>query len=219
MILCFMVMNKDHKAIGELYSITQKTEFMMCHLLNKRMPTSLVERGVFFEMQTDNQYNKNDIVLIKISPERQKKLICKVEFEYGITQENWDFLLPDFPFNPDSPTSVDSPKWNGLNLMERKQYGDTFSLFIKSSPTYKSFFAVDCRDNFVVKNFGDTKQETNHSLNMVTNNTIYKIYWGDVPKHRFMVDENKKLTDGNLCIIEYDDWSIFYSFLWRRFLK
>lgn len=201
-------MNKDYKAVGKYYTENQKSEFLICYYLNKNMPIFLVEQGIFFEVQVDSQYNRNDIRLIKIPPERNKKiLIANVEFEIGAKQNEWDFELP-------------RDKWQALNLITRKKYGEIFSLFIKSSKTYNSIFAIDCRDNFVQKNFGNNPEILKHSLDFETNNEFYRIYWNDVEKHQYVDDIQKKsLINGNIRIVEFNDWRPFYSFLWRRFIK
>ena len=199
-------MVKDYKAVDEYYKMNQHTEFLMCHYLNKNMPIGLIKNGIFFEIQTDGQFNKNDIVLIQILPEREgKRIIAKVEYEYAATQTEWDYELPRL-------------KWQALNLITRKKYGETFSLFIKSSTTFNSIFAIDCRDNFVQKNFGDV-ETLNYSLDFETNNEFYRIYWDDVEKYQYVVDANKKVNDGQICIVEYNNWYNFYSFIWRRFIK
>ena len=171
------------------------------------MPRFLVEQGIVFEIQTSNQYNKNDIVLVKITPDRQKILITKVEFEYGANQEEWDF---EFPLH----------KWQALNLVTRKNYGETFELFIKSSRTFNSFFAIDCRDRFVQKNFGAKPETLPHNLGFETNDEFYRIYWKDATNNRYRDRKGEKILDnGNICMIEDNLWDEFYSFLWRRFLK
>ncbi len=203
-------MNKDYVAVNRYYHENQSTEFMMCYYLNRNMPLELVKQGFFFEIQVNGQYNKNDIRLIRITPERnEKQVVINIEYEYAANQHEW---IDELPRN----------RWQALNLVTRKKYGKTFSLFIKSSTTYKSLFAVDCRDNFVQKNFGNS-EVLEHNLSFETNNEFYRIYWNDVAKHTYIDNkENRQLTDGNICIIEHDsanDWKQFYSFLWRRFIK
>lgn len=197
---------KNYKAVNEYYEKNQHTEFMMCHYLNKNMPLKLVKNGIFFEIQTDNQYNKNDIILVQILPNRIKKIIAKIEYEYAATQEDWNYELPRH-------------RWQALNLINRKKYGETFSLFIKSSTTFNSIFAIDCRNNFVQKNFGDV-EKLNHSLDFETNDEFYRIYWNDVTKHQYLDDfNNKKLKNGEICIVEFNEWTNFYSFILRRFIE
>ena len=200
-------MIKDQIAIREYYKTTQKTEFRMCHFLNKNMPLALVDLGYFFEIEANTQYTKNDIVLVQYPPDRaERNIIVKVEYECGMNQTEWDFELPRF-------------KWQALNLMTRKKYGETFELFIKSSRTFNSFFAIDCREGFVQKNFGGDTEDINHNLEFETNKKAYRIYWHELPKHQYIDDKsNKKLVNANICIIEDNLWSSFYGFLWRRFL-
>ena len=87
-------MGKNYNAVDEYYKINHQNEFIMCHYLNKNMPLFFVKFGIFFEIQCKNQYNKNDIILIQISGDRKKKLICKIEYEYATTQKEWDMKLP-----------------------------------------------------------------------------------------------------------------------------
>jgi len=207
------MMNKDTKAIAAYYRKWQHTEFQICRRLNYHMPDKLVNAGYAFimnvkdEYDSEGQFQKNDMVLIQITPERERKEIIKVEFEYGAEQYDWDFELP-------------RNRWMALNLGIRKKYGETFSLFIKSSPTYRSLFAIDCRNKFVQKHFGNRIETLEHSLEFVTDNKFYRIYWNKLPEHQFIIDEqHKKIIDGNICIIEDDNWLPFYRFLWQRFLK
>lgn len=199
-------MGKIYNAVDEYYKINHQNEFIMCHYLNKNMPLFFVKCGIFFEIQCENQYNKNDIILIQISGDRKKKLICKIEYEYATTQKEWDYELP-------------RTYWKALNLIARKDYGNNFSLFIKSSPTFNSLFAIDCRDNFIQKNFNHI-EKLNHSLSFETDDDFYRIYWNDVEKYKYCDDkENKTLKNGEICIVEFNDWQPFYSFIWRRFIK
>ena len=178
----------------------------MCHYLNKNKPIFFVKCSIFFEIKCENQYNKNDIILIQISGDRKKKLICKIEYEYATTQKEWDYELP-------------RTYWKALNLIARKDYGNNFSLFIKSSPTFNSLFAIDCRDNFIQKNFNHI-EKLNHSLSFETDDDFYRIYWNDVEKNKYCDDkENKTLKNGEICIVEFNDWQPFYSFIWRKFIK
>lgn len=200
--------NKDYKAVGELYDQKQETEFLMCHYLNQNLPLSLKRSGYFFEVNVGNQYNKHDLFLIKILPNREVKFITKIEYEYGANQEEWDLELPRL-------------KWQALNLMTRKKYGENFSLFIKSSPTFNSIFAIDCRNNFVQNLVGANPEIIKHNLGFNTDDEAFRIYWDDVDKNLYIDDKEKRiLNNNNICISENDPkWKIFYSFLWRRFLN
>jgi len=197
-------MNKDKKAIGKLYDETQHTEFRMCHFLNKNRPMFLIDLGYCFEMEASTQYNKNDIILVQYPPDRnEKKRIIRIEYEYGLKQVKWDL---EFPRN----------NWKALNLVTRKKYGENFPLFIKSSKTYNSFFAVDCRNKFV-QQFDIEKLPYN--LDFETDDLFYRIYWHEVAQHQYIDDKKtKKLVNGNICLIEFNLWETFYHFLWQRFL-
>lgn len=198
---------KDYPAISQSYSKLQHTEFIICHLLNGKMPEQLKKIGYFFELQTGNQYGHNDLVLVKICPDRTKRLIMKVEFEYGEKQIEWDNDIPKH--------------WDGLNLLVRKSYGQNFSLFIKSSPTFNSIFAVDCTDDFIVKNFEISKLKK-HNLGFKTNKLIYKIPMNELDKYKYVEDKYRYDVDyknKRVVIVKNDPmWKDFYSFLYRRFL-
>lgn len=198
-------MVKDYEAVNNLYLEKYQTEFVICHLLNSNMPMFLKIKGYFFEMAGGDQYNTHDIVLWQYSSNKERKETIKVEYENGANQPMWDTKLP-------------RDKWQGLNLLTRKHYGKTFSLFIKSSTTYRSFFAVDCRDDFVQSNFGARTMP--HNLGFETDKDVFRIYWDLLDKHLFIDDKtNKKLENRNICVVEDNDWDVFYNFLWRRFLK
>jgi hypothetical protein len=201
--------NKDYKAVGEYYTKKQETEFVMCHYLNQNLPLSLKRSGYFFEINCGNQYDTHDLILIRILPNREKKLITKIEYEIGDKQIEWDLELPRFPI------------WQALNLVTRKKYGENFSLFIKSSLTFHSLFAVDCRNNFVQNLVGKTPEVLDHSLEFETNDEFYRIYWDEVEKNLYVDNPEKKiLKNNNICISENDPkWKEFYSFLYRRFIN
>jgi len=201
--------NKDYKAVGEYYSKKQESEFLMCHYLNQNLPLALRRKGYFFEVNVGNQYDTHDLILVQILPNREKRKIIDIEYEIGDKQIEWDFELPKFPI------------WKALNLATRKKYGENFSLFIKSSLTYNSLFAIDCRDNFVQNLVGKNPEKLEHSLDFETDDEFYRIYWDDVAKNLYVDDkETKQLKNNNICICENDArWQNFYKFLYRRFLN
>lgn len=200
--------NKDYKAVGKYYDEKQETEFIMCHYLNQNMPLSLKRNGYFFEVNIGNQYDTHDIILVRILPNREKKILIRIEFEFGANQDLWNLEIPRY-------------KWEALNLMTRKKYGENFDLFIKSSLTFNSIFAIDCRNNFVQKLVGDNPEITPHSLTFETDDEVYRLYWKYVDDNLYVDDKEKRtLNNNNICISENDpQWKIFYSFLWRRFLN
>ena len=200
--------NKDYKAVGKFYDKEQESEFLMCHRLNENLPLSLKRNGYFFMVNTGNQYNTHDLVLVKILPSRQVEIIVKIEYEIGAKQIEWDELLP-------------RDSWQALNLSTRKKYGENFDLFIKSSLTLNSLFAIDCRGNFVQNLVGKNPETLKHNLGFETDDQFYRIYWEDVDKNLYVDNKEKKiLNNNNICISENDSqWKIFYSFLWRRFIN
>jgi hypothetical protein len=198
---------KDYKAVSKYYEETQVTEFLICHLLNEKMPKELKKQGIFFRIQEGSQYNRNDMELVKFLPDRGKTdIIAKIEYECGETQEDWNEEVPR--------------RWQALNLGTRKKYGETFHLFIKSSSTFNSFFAIDCRNNWVQTNFPDI-EKLKYNLPFPTDDEFYRIYWKDVNENLYQ-DTGKKesVVDKNICIVENtNDWSLFYRFLMRRFIN
>jgi hypothetical protein len=128
--------------------------------------------------------------------------VIKIEYEYGAKQNDWDFEIP-------------RTSWQALNMLTRKKYGENFPLFIKSSPTFRSFFAIDCRNNFVQEN--SVIEILKYNLDFETDNEFYRIYWDNVDKNKCVVGE--KFVDKNICLVEDDNWVVFYRFLWNRFLK
>lgn len=201
-------MNKDYKAVNDYYSKKQETEFIMCHLLNQNMPYKLKLIGYFFEVCVGNQYDTHDFILVRILPNRDKIQIMRIEYEIGDKQVEWNLELPRH-------------KWQALNLVTRKIYGKNFELFIKSSPTYNSLFAIDCRNNFVQNLVGANPEILDHSLEFETNKEFFRIYWDDVEKNLYVDNPKEKILKNNsICISENDPkWTEFYSFLWRRYLK
>lgn len=201
--------NKNYSAVNQLYSEKQETEFLICHYLNQNMPLKMKKDGFFFEVNSGNQYDTHDLNLIKISPDRIKsEPIITIEYEYGANQNEWDLTIPRH-------------KWQALNLMVRKKYGQNFSLFIKSSPTFNSLFAIDCRDNFVQKLVGKNIEVIDHNLDFETDDEAFRIYWDDVDKNTYVDDDkSRELKNNNICLIEDDPrWKLFYRFIWRRFLN
>jgi len=202
------VENKDREGVSKLYDEAQAEEFMMCHLLNEHLPKELRHKGYFFEMQSNgNQYSHHDLEFVKIGEDRSRTLIAKIEFEYGKMQTDWDYTMP-------------RKRWYGINLLTRKDYGINFDLFIKSSPTFNSFFAVDCRDGYMEKHFLRTIDSHSSSVGITTNERKFEIPWSMVETHQFKFDNvKKKIEDKNFCLVEdTDDWRLFYRFLWKRFL-
>jgi hypothetical protein len=196
-------MNKDYAAVNEYYDENQKYEFRMVHFLNRQRPMSMVDAGYVFEINTVGKYDKHDIDFVKISPDRTKKILATIEFEYAAKQSHWDLEIP-------------RDKWSGINLMDRKLYGESFRFFMKSSPTFNSFFVIDCEDNFVQKN--GRHQTTNHSLGFETNDTIYKLPFNFVDENTYREDKViKVLINKNICICENDPtYNIFYKYISRR---
>jgi hypothetical protein len=193
--------NKDYEAVEEYYNETHSSEFVMCHKLNHILTIYLKEAGYFFEINTEGQYAKNDINFVRVLPNRIKKLIARVEFEYGKNQRGWNYEIP-------------WEHWNALNLVTRKKYGENFDLFIKSSPTYNSIFAIDCRDGFIQNIFPTIYKDQNHNLDFETDDDMYKIMREDVFRHLYNSVNNK-----NICIIQFDQWFEFNQFLLDRFIR
>lgn len=196
-------MNKDYNAVDKLYKNLNQSEFIIVNKLNSNMPNIFIRKGFLFEINIESQYAKNDINFVHISPDRKKETIVRVEFEYGEKQEEW---LDEFPKH----------YWNrGLSLVSRKKYGETFDLFIKSSLSFESFFAIDCKNNFIKTMFGDTEQKVAHNLGFSTNSDFFNINWNEVDKCNYSIEN----TTGEICIVEKSNYKKFYGFLYHKFLN
>lgn len=203
------VEGKDRSAVDQLYKKVQAEEFSICHYLNQNMPHQLKKTGYFFEIQSDDgQFAHHDIQLVQYTEDRVRNLKVRIEFEYGRQQHDWDLEIP-------------RNRWHGINLLTRKNYEKNVDLFLKSSPTFNSIFAVDCTNNFVDKYFHDSIDEKESSIEFVTNEKKYEMRFNEIEPHLFVIDDsNKKIKDGNVCIVENDPrWKLFYRFLWKRFLN
>lgn len=203
------VEGKDRNAVNNLYNEVQFEEFLICHYLNQNMPKELRKLGYFFEIQSEEgQFAHHDIQFVQYTKDRKRILKIRIEFEYGKEQYDWDLEIP-------------RNRWHGINLLTRKDYQKNVDLFLKSSPTFSSIFAVDCRNNFVDKNFHNSIDENGSSVNFVTNERKYEIRFNEIEPHLFIIDsKNKKIKNGNICIVENDlKWKLFYHFLWKRFLN
>jgi len=205
--------NKDYNEISKLYNSVQKTEFVICKLLNSKTIGKKIFNDYFFEIQTNDKYAHHDLELVKITPDRKRIIISKIEYEYAELQNEWESELP-------------RNIWHGINLMTRKKYGENFDLFIKSSKTYNSLFIIDCRNNFIQNNFSDYIRENNSKRGFITNEEKYEINWSILDKHLFKIKEKpgnqkyKITNNGNICLIENDpNWKLLYLFLYHRFLK
>lgn len=201
------VEGKDFNATNKLYNKVHVEEFLICTYLNQNMPIKMKRMGIFFEMQTKNQYLHHDLELVQISSKRKKTFIARVEYEYGAYQKEWGL---EFPTN-----------WDGINLLTRKDYDKNIDLFIKSSPNYLSIFAVDCSDDFVDKHFHYAIDTNPSQIDFVTNEQKYEIKWHEVQKHKFSFDDNtKEVENKNICVFENDPrWKLFYKFLWFKYFN
>ena len=205
------VENKDFNNIDKYYNEIQETEFIICKLLNSKSIGNNIFNEYFFEINTGDQYAHHDLELIKITPDRQRIVKARIEFEYAEKQKYWDYSLP-------------RTYWHGINLLTRKKYGENFDIFLKVSPTYNSVFAIDCRNDFIKKNFINSIATNNSNMDMKTNEEKYEILWDDIDKYLFKTriinGKTKIVQNGNICLVENDNnWLLLYRFIYYRFLK
>jgi hypothetical protein len=204
-----MIEGKEFDKVNEEYDNNHVQEFIICDLLNKLKPNKFTLHGYFFEMNTGDQHEKWDLNFIHIAKDRTKTRLAKIEYEFGDKQEDvWG-------------STFNRNIWvRGLSLLCRKKYDENFDLFLKVSPEYSSYFAVDTRNNYVTNYFEHTKDKVNHSLPYVTDNLCYSIGWEYVDKHNFMINhETKKvIRNSNICVKENGDYMSFFMFLFVKYI-
>jgi hypothetical protein len=178
---------KEYDKMTENYQNVQHTEFLMVHTLNLTMPYAWICAGLVFEIRPSHQYGKYDARLCWIEENREKKVIAKIELEFGKNQEDWDSDIP-------------RDKWRrGISLLKRKDY-DASQLFIKMSPTYNSIILVDTRDNFVQNN--TISDKTPHNMGFITHEDCYVFPWETVDKNLFIIAGGSIYQDGNIFLVQ-----------------
>ena len=198
---------KDHEKVNEWYGKVQHTEFQMVHNLNLR-PSAWISAGLVFEIRPSKQYGQFDAILCWIKENRDKKIILKIELEYGKNQEDWDSDIPKAKW------------WRGISLVKRKHY-DVCQLFVKMSPTYNSIILVDTRDNFVQNN--SVSGITQHNLGFITNSYCHEFTWETVEKNKFIIAGGSIYQDGNIFLVEkgvstlVEERKKMYEFISHRF--
>jgi len=201
---------KDYERVNELYQTVQYTEFLTVYNLNRYLPYAWICAGLVFEIRPSKQYGKFDAMLCWIKPNRDKRIIVKIELEFGKNQVNWDTDIPRTDW------------WRGISLMKRKHY-DVCDLFIKISPTYNSAILVDTRNDFIQKN--SVSGITQHNLGFVTNDQCYELTWDTVEKNKFIVVEDNIYQYGNIFLLEKGNSTLIeerkkmYQFIYNKFLS
>ena len=199
-------MNKDFDKISELYEKLQKEEINIVRILNKNMPSYLYSNGVVFEIQSESQFNKYDLILKIITSKRNRIFSFRIEYEIGYNQEEWESEFDNYL----------QYKWHrGLSLLTRKKYNKNFDLFIKSSKTFNSLFAIDVRNDFL-KQFEKNKKKIKHNLGFNTNNEFFSINWKNVFNNKFSI---KNGINKPIFLMENGNYKEFFQFLYIRFLK
>ncbi|MFW6219292.1 MAG: hypothetical protein ACOC33_00360 [bacterium] len=199
---------KDYKAISELYDENHKYEFLIRSKLQKNMPKWFIEHGYEFQ-HNKNNYDKYDLEFIKYNSNREIIKVCDIELEIGNNQNFWN-----------KETNVLRSKWpRGISLLDRKKYGLNFQIFMKFSTTLKSSIIIDVRDNFIYSNNFKTSNE-NHNLDFETNNRFISIPWNFIDNNLFKIkNSGKKISNKKILLIENDEYSLFYIFLYFHFIK
>ena len=197
----------DYEKVDELYQNVQHTEFQMVHNLNLR-PYAWICAGLVFEIRASHLHGQFDAMLCWIKKNREKKVILKIELEYGKNQEDWDSDIPKAKW------------WRGISLVKRKHY-DVCDLFVKMSPTYNSIILVDTRDGFVLNN--SVSGITQHNLGFTTNNQCHELTWETVDKNKFIIAGGSIYQDGNIFLVEkgastlVEERKKMYEFISHRF--
>jgi len=198
---------KDYEKISEIAEEVKETEFHFLDILNKKISPKF--KNFKFEINEDKYGNKDYFLLYN------GKRVLNVEYENGITQNLWDNEFSD------------NLRWfwhYGLNLVVRKKYNKNFQLFIKSSPTYNSWFAIDTTNHFI-KNYEHTKKQLPKTSLRTgrRDNWVYSINWDEVGKHEFIVEKKENrinvIKNDRICLIENNDFRKFNAFFYVRFLR
>jgi hypothetical protein len=179
--------------------------------------------NVFFRSnKKEDCFKTNDCQLIWIKPNGEEMIIGKGELEYGADQnryeeeeKNWDDTFP-------------VEHWYCLSLLSRKNYDENFQFFLKVSPTYKSAFVVDTRDDFVSKNkdgeYPMKRDSTNEKF--ATNKMRTAFYWDTVYENLMKFyyktnTKNKKIVkvakNGNFCLMVHNNWNEIIAFFAHRY--
>lgn len=208
-------MEKDYKAVDELYNEIQSTEHRYVHIANQYRPNIWINNGFIFEINHTGKFAKHDINLVHISANRVKSVIARIEFEYGKNQHDWDYEIPW--------KEEVKGNWTAINLMFRKKYGENFDVFVKASPTYRSFFLIDCRDDFVKRITENQISQVNHNLGFETNDEIYRLEYNVVQKNIFYDNPKLKKWGGDICVSEDNEYNVnyirMYKFYHRKFIE
>jgi len=218
-------MEKDYKAVGEHFKKYCEAEYHTIDLLNEKMLKcypEFVDTGVsFFGKKIEDQYNRFDCRLIFTKPNGKKVIIVRGELEYGADQmrhdeawRNWDY---EFPVN----------YWYCVSLLSRKKYDENFQFFLRVSPSFKSAYVIDTRNNFVSKNQDKEYDMLHDSTNeqFDTNKGRIPLSWETVRKNQMEFDHNRSTgkdvvkikNDGNICMMENEYWNEIIAFFAYKF--
>lgn len=220
------IQGKNYVEVGKYAKKYIPTEHKVVNILNseifKYYPI-FSKLNVFFRShKKEDQYKTFDCELIWIKPNGEETIIAKGELEYGADQNrhddderNWDNAFP-------------REHWYCLSLLSRKKYDKNFEFFLKVSPTYKSAFVVDTRDDFVLKNkdaeYPMKRDSTNERF--TTNNMRTAFNWDTVDNNKMLFEYkintiNKKIIkvkkNANFCLMEYEYWNEIIAFFAHRY--
>jgi hypothetical protein len=220
-------MKKDYREVEKYFEKYSPNEYRTVELLNSKMLKfypEFVNVGVSFRGQpVENRFNTFDCKLVWINPNDSKEIILAIgELEYGATLmrynkpwKNWNYEFPvDF--------------WYCVSLLSRKKYDENFQFFLKVSPSYKSAFVIDTRNNFVSKNQDKEYDMLNDSTNeqFDTNKGRIPLSWDTVRKNQVEFEHKKNKNgrdvvkikkDGNICMMEYEYWDEILAFFAYKF--
>ncbi|MFA5366526.1 MAG: hypothetical protein WC333_01190 [Dehalococcoidia bacterium] len=212
---------KDYEAVNEYFEKYSPKEYETVRVLNlmmKRYYPNFVSAGVSFRGQPpENRFDRFDCKLIWINEKNEEILLALGELEYGADQmrfdEDWKNWNNAFPVN----------HWYCVSLLSRKKYDENFVFFLKVSPSFKSAFVVDTRNDFVSKNMDKEYEMPRDSTNdrFPTNKMRKHFNWETVRKNQMIFKRvtnkngNIDITiekDGNFCLMEYEYWYEIIAF-------
>jgi hypothetical protein len=212
---------KDYNAVNEYFKKYSPKEYQTVRVLNlmtKKHYPNFVSAGISFRGQPpENRFDRFDCKLIWTNEKNEEILLALGELEYGADQmrhneawRNWDNAFP-----------IDH--WHCVSLLSRKKYDENFVFFLKVSPSFKSAFVVDTRDDFVSKNMDSEYEMPRDSTNdrFRTNKWRKAFNWDTVRKNQMVFkyvknkdgkDVTKVEKDGNFCLMEYEYWNEVIAF-------
>jgi hypothetical protein len=215
---------KNYKEVEREFQENAPNEYRTVKIVNKMMLKyypEFINLGVIFRGQPyENRFDKFDCKLVWIK-DGKEIILALGELEYGKDQNRYD--EPWKNWNRAFPVDF----WYCVSLLSRKKYDNNFQFFLKVSPTFKSAFVFDTRNNFVSENKDDEYEMPNDSINEQYDTNKWRIAfnWDTVRKHQIEFEHKrdsgkdvvKIKKDGNICLMEYEYWNEIIAFFAYKF--